>query len=47
MDEFEKMEMAKTRPITKTTWYQWYDCLINHISESKGETKQKTIRLFQ
>ena len=50
-DFYEKIEMAKTRPILKTIWFQWYDWLINHIPESmkksKSNTKQVIMRLFE
>lgn len=34
MDEFEKSDMTKNRPITEKTLYEWYDWLISHILES-------------
>ena len=40
MDEFEKMEMAITRPIPENTWHQWYDWLINHIPESMRKSER-------
>ena len=33
MDKFEKKELTKKRTLTKNTWYNWYDWLINHIPE--------------
>ena len=43
MDEFEKVEMAKTRPIPENTWYGWYGWLMNHVPESmkKSESDAK------
>ena len=51
MDELEKMEIAKTRPILKNTWYQCYDWLINHfwqsMKKSASNTNQTVMRLFE
>ena len=33
MDKFQKKELTKKRTFTKKTWYNWYDWLINYISE--------------
>ena len=31
MDEFEKEEMTKTRPVVKEKLKKWYDWLINYV----------------
>lgn len=50
MDDFEKIEMAKTRSIPENTWYQWSDVLINHFPESvkwsESDNKQKVIKFY-
>ena len=49
LDELEKMEMGKTRPISKNNWYQWYDW-DNNIPKSmknpENNNKQKTMNLL-
>ena len=36
MDKFEKKkELPKIRTFTKSTWYDWHDCLINNVPELK------------
>ena len=51
MDQFNKMETAKTRAITENTWYQWYDWVINPIpksvKKSESNTKQKVMRFVE
>ena len=51
MDELEKAEMAKTRPIPENTWYHWYGWLINHVPESmkksESDTKQEVMILSE
>ena len=34
VDELEKMEMTKSRPLSKNTWYELYDLLISRIPKS-------------
>ena len=49
-EEFEKSEMEKTRPLGESTWYKWYDWLIDHIPESVKKSasniKEKIMNLF-
>ena len=43
VDELEKMEMTKNRPLSKNTWYKLYDWLISRIPKSvKKSVKLRT-----
>ena len=33
MDKIEEKGMTKKRQFAKTTWYDWYNWLINHIPQ--------------
>ena len=33
MNKLEEKEIMKKGPFAKSTWYKWYDLLINHIFE--------------
>ena len=39
--------MPKTRSILKTTWYQWYESLINPTKKSESNVKQKIMKFFE
>lgn len=36
MNQLEKMEMEKIRPLTENNWYQWYNWLIIYIPKYKN-----------
>ena len=46
MDEFEKIEMAKSRAIPENTWHQCYDYLINDIPKCGKVSKQYQTKSF-
>ena len=34
MDKFEENEMMKKRPSSKSTWYNWFNLIINYTSKT-------------
>ena len=50
MDKFEQTEMMKKRSLTKNTWNNWHNCLINCIPEpikKRDGVKGKIMSVFK
>ena len=43
MNAFERQEMAKSRPVVKSKFSEWYDWLVGYVPESKS----RSAALFQ